>query len=62
VSVPEGSCTGTGEPPLAGSMDFDRKGRATGVCPVCLGRFRVSDGLLPNHGPPRKLEMILGKT
>lgn len=62
VSVPESSCTGTRERPLAGSVDFDRKARATGVCPVCQGRFRVSDGLLPNHAPGANLETILGRT
>jgi hypothetical protein len=51
VAVPAGSCAGTGEPAIPGSQDFDRKGRLTGVCPVCLGRFRLTDGMLPNHAP-----------
>jgi hypothetical protein len=28
---------------LAGSLDFDRNVKPTGVCPVCLGRFLGSD-------------------
>jgi len=59
---PEGSCAGTGGRPLDGSIDFDRKGRMTGVCPVCLGHFRVSDGLLPHHAPSPNLEATLGKS
>jgi hypothetical protein len=43
-------------------MDFDRKARATGVCPVCLGRFRVTNGLLPNHAPSQTLETTPDKT
>jgi hypothetical protein len=62
VSVPEGSCTGTGERPLTGSLDFDRKAKATGVCPVCLGRFRVSQGVLPNHAPSPNLETLLAQS
>jgi 8-oxo-dGTP pyrophosphatase MutT (NUDIX family) len=62
VSAPNGSCAGTGQGPLEGSIDFDRKGRETGVCPVCLGRFRVSDRLLPNHAPSANLEARLGTT
>jgi len=62
VSVPEGSCAGTGGRPLDGSADFDRKGRMTGVCPVCLGRFRVSDGLLPHHAPSPNIEATQGQT
>jgi 8-oxo-dGTP pyrophosphatase MutT (NUDIX family) len=49
VSVPVGSCLGTGRRPLDGSIDFDRKGRETGVCPICFGRFRISEGVLPTH-------------
>jgi hypothetical protein len=60
VSAPNGSCAGTGRRPSDGSIDFDRKGRETGVCPVCLGRFRVSDGLLPHHAPSANLEARLG--
>ena len=62
VSVPDGSCAGTGARALEESIDFDQKGRKTGVCPVCLGRFRVSDGLLPNHAPSPNLETMLGGT
>ena len=62
VSVPEGSCIGTGGRPLEGSADFDRKGRMTGVCSVCLGRFRVNDGLLPHHAPSATLDTTLGQT
>jgi 8-oxo-dGTP pyrophosphatase MutT (NUDIX family) len=62
VSVPKGSCAGTSGRPLDGSIDFDRKGRATAVCPVCLGRFRVSDGLLPHHAPSPNLETTAGQT
>jgi hypothetical protein len=58
VSVPDRSCAATGGRPLEG-LDFDRKGRETGVCPVCLGRFRVGDGLLPNHAPSPNLDATL---
>jgi len=52
VSVPEGSCTGTGEAPVAMSQVRDQVGRMTGVCPVCGGRLRLDvDRLLPNHAP-----------
>jgi hypothetical protein len=51
MAVPEGSCSGTGEQAIPGSEDFDRSGLLTGVCAVCHGRFRLSDGLLPNHAP-----------
>jgi 8-oxo-dGTP pyrophosphatase MutT (NUDIX family) len=61
-SVPEGSCIGTGKSAISGSEDSDRAGRPTGVCPVCLGRFRVSDGLLPHHAPSPNLEARLGTT
>ena len=59
VSIPNGSCAGTGGRPLEGSIDFDRKGRETGVCPVCLGRLRVSGGVLPNHAPSPNLDAAL---
>jgi 8-oxo-dGTP pyrophosphatase MutT (NUDIX family) len=45
-----------------GSIDSDRKGRETGVCPVCLGRFRVNDGVLPNHAPSPNLEATVGQS
>jgi ADP-ribose pyrophosphatase YjhB (NUDIX family) len=52
VSVPEGSCLGTGKSALSGSEDHHGAGRATGVCPACLGRFRLHDDrTLPNHAP-----------
>jgi 8-oxo-dGTP pyrophosphatase MutT (NUDIX family) len=51
IRVPQGSCLGTRGHPLDGSSDFDRKGRETGVCPICFGRFRISEGALPNHAP-----------
>jgi 8-oxo-dGTP pyrophosphatase MutT (NUDIX family) len=62
MSVPEGSCIGTGKSAISGSEDSDRAGRATGVCPVCLGRFRVSDGLLPHHGPSPNMEAMVGRS
>jgi 8-oxo-dGTP pyrophosphatase MutT (NUDIX family) len=62
VSVPEGSCIATGKSAISGSEDYDRAGRPTGVCPVCFGRFRVSDGLLPHHAPSANLEARLGTT
>jgi 8-oxo-dGTP pyrophosphatase MutT (NUDIX family) len=62
VSVPEGSCIGTGKSALSGSEDYDGAGRVTGVCPVCLGRFRVSDGLLPHHAPSPNIEPTQGQT
>jgi len=52
MGVPEGSCPGTGQASLAGGDDRDSAGRARGVCPVCLGRFRLDvDRLIPNHAP-----------
>jgi hypothetical protein len=34
------------------SLSRDSAGRETGVCPDCVGRFRLgADGLLPNHAP-----------
>jgi hypothetical protein len=52
VSVPEGSCLGAGKSALSGSEDHHGAGRATGVCPACLGRFRLHDDrTLPNHAP-----------
>jgi 8-oxo-dGTP pyrophosphatase MutT (NUDIX family) len=62
VSVPEGSCSGTGTSALSGSEDYDGAGRVTGVCPVCLGCFRVSDGLLANHAPSPNIEPTPGQT
>jgi hypothetical protein len=52
VSVPEGSCAGTGGVPVAMSKGRDSSGRMTGQCPVCEGRLRLDvDGQLPNHAP-----------
>jgi 8-oxo-dGTP pyrophosphatase MutT (NUDIX family) len=52
VSVPEGSCIGTGKSAISGSEDSDRAGRPTGVCPACLGRFRLAAHVaLPHHAP-----------
>jgi hypothetical protein len=62
LGVPPGSCTGTGRNPLDGSIDSDRKGRETGVCPVCLGRFRVNVGVLQNHAPSPNLEATVGQS
>jgi hypothetical protein len=54
MAVPEGSCVGTGSSMLEGSEEIDGKGRPTGVCPVCFGRFRLSEGItLPNHTPAK---------
>jgi 8-oxo-dGTP pyrophosphatase MutT (NUDIX family) len=60
ASVSQGSCLGTGKSALSGSEDYDGAGRATGVCPVCLGRFRVSDALLPHHAPSPNIEATRG--
>jgi hypothetical protein len=56
MAVPEGSCAGTGGLALAGSEQDDGKGRPTGVCPICFGRFRLSGGTtLPNHHAARNV-------
>jgi hypothetical protein len=52
MSVPEGSCAGTGATPAPMSQVRDQAGRITGLCPVCGGRLRLDvDRLLPNHAP-----------
>jgi hypothetical protein len=52
VSVPPGSCTGTGVTPAPMSQLRDHAGRMTGICPICGGRLRLDiDRLLPNHAP-----------
>jgi len=52
MGVPEGSCPGTGQSSIPGGNERDRAGRLTGVCPVCLGRFRLDvDRMIPNHAP-----------
>jgi hypothetical protein len=42
--------------------EVEGDGRVTGVCPVCLGCFRVSDGLLANHAPSPNIEPTPGQT
>lgn len=52
MSVPTGSCDGTGDEPAPMTKLRDNNGRMTGLCPVCSGRLRLGvDGLLPNHAP-----------
>jgi hypothetical protein len=55
MTVPEGSCPGTGNHPLPASKgEDDEEPPRTGVCPACQGRFRLgSDSRLPNHSPAR---------
>ena len=56
LTVPAGSCVGTGGLPVALSKGRDNAGRMTGVCPVCGGRLRLDvDGQLPNHAPAPQL-------
>jgi hypothetical protein len=55
MSVPEGSCSGTGTAPAPGTVSQENATRRTGLCPVCGGRFRLgSDARLPNHEPARR--------
>lgn len=54
MGTPKGSCAGTDRPPVADDNEAGHRGRVTGICPVCQGRFRLrADGLVPNHAPLR---------
>ena len=49
MTMPDvGRCIGSGQAPRDGSEEEDR-GRTTGVCPTCSGRFEVEHGNLVQH-------------
>ena len=63
MSVPAGSCDGTGDEPARMTKLRDSNGRMTGLCPVCSGRLRLGvDGLLPNHAPAPARPAVSGAT
>jgi hypothetical protein len=51
VTIPDlGHCVGSGSAPAEGTVERREDANATGVCPVCSGRFPLDrSGMIPSH-------------